>query len=413
MTRLAEQQIDALYIQASPYERNASRSLIKLTAFKSISDSRLSKKASLYTDQLSLCLKDLDRLEEARTSFEEEKYVDAILSLREITSDSLIISSAEDLRYDCYDEMTRDIASPETMEECEEALRLLGSFLTSLGGDETLQWTRDETAEQYEGLVLSEAEDLAEAGDYAGAETLLSRAASFDDSSAIKALLARISSRRQEDFIIASACTAFREDSAGKAREILLAGLEENPGSQRLTAVLECFRSYKEVPFEDILFRIPQGVLRESFVLPGGKELDHCLLFSKFTEASTKESLKVTASPEGRYQILEGSIYAGKYLEADARIEISGDGMLLYDSGRIYRPSDPSKDQGLPFRVDVSGMDQVTLRAYIYKKPSLLPEEETKKAPDDTKLCTLVLDDLVFHDDLTEEVIWDAADLPE
>ena len=413
MTRLAEQQIDALYIQASPYERNASRSLIKLTAFKSISDSRLSKKASLYTDQLSLCLKDLDRLEEAGAFYEEGKYVDAILSLREISSDSLIISSAEDLRYDCYDEMTRDIASPETMEECEEALRLLGSFLTSLGGDETLQWTRDETAEQYEGLVLSEAEDLTEAGDYAGAEALLSRAASFDDSSAIKALLARISSRRQEDFIIASACTAFREDSVGKAREILLAGLEEDPGSQRLTAVLECFRSYKEVPFEDILFRIPQGVLRESFVLLGGKELDHCLLFSKFTEASTKESLTVTASPEGRYQILEGSIYAGKYLEADARIEISGDGMLLYDSGRIYRPSDPAKDQELPFRVDVSGIDQVTLRAYIYKKPSLLPEEETKKALDDTKLCTLVLDDLVFHDNLTEEMIWDAADLPE
>jgi hypothetical protein len=87
MTRLAEQQIDALYFQASPYERNASRSLIKLTAFKSISDERLSMKASLYTDQLSACLKDLDLIEKAEASCEAGKYTDAILSLREIEAD--------------------------------------------------------------------------------------------------------------------------------------------------------------------------------------------------------------------------------------------------------------------------------------------------------------------------------------
>lgn len=409
MTRLAEQQIDALYFQASPYERNASRSLIKLTAFKSISDERLSMKASLYTDQLSACLKDLDLIEKAEASCEAGKYTDAILSLREIEADSLVISKAEDLRYDCYDKMTEGLSSAASMEDYESALRRLDSYLAALGEDQTLQWSRDETAKKYEGLVLEKAEDLTEAGDYDQAETLLSRAVVYHDSNTLQSLLERIRSRQGEDFIIAAACTAFGTGSAADARAVLSEGLERYPESQRLSAVLDTFRSYKEISFQDILLRIPQGLSRESFVLPGGKEVDDCLVFSKFTEKSTQESLTVTASPEGKYQILEGTIYGGKYMEADARIEISGDGILLYDSGRIYRPEDLSKDQGLHFRAAVSGIDRVTIRAYIYKRPSLLNEEE-KQAPDDSRLCTLILDDLTFHDDLTEEMIWAAAD---
>ena len=413
MTRLAEQQIESLYIQAAPYERNASKSLIKLTAFKSISDSRLSRKASLYTDQLSSCLKDLDVIEQAGDLFESGRFTEALLSLRKIGGDSLVISAAEDLRYDCYDKMTAEISSPQTREECEEALRLLDSYLSALGDDQTLQWTRNETAEKYEALVLEEAEVLTDNGNYEDAEILLAHALSYDESDALRGLLERIRSRRGEDFIIASSCAAFSGGSVKAAEGIVLDALEKYPDSRRLKSVLECYRSYKETAFQDLLFRIPQGLSRKSSVLPGGKELDDCLVFDQFSGNSTQESLTVISSPGGRYQILEGTIYGGKYLDADGRIEISGDGLLLYDSGRISRPDDPAKDQGKHFSVSVSGIDRVTIRAYIYVRPSLLSEGEGKSPRDDTKLCTLVLDDLLFHDELTEEMIWAAADLTE
>lgn len=413
ITLLAEQQIDALYVQASPYERNASKSLIKLTAFKSISDDRLARKASLYTDQLSACLKDLDLIEKARDCFESGRYTDVILSLRDLPGDSLVISAAEDLRYDAYDRMTAGAASPKTKEDCEEALRYLDTYLAALGEDQTLQWTRDETAKKYESLVLEEAEDLTEGGYYDDAEALLARASDFDKSDTILSLLDRIRSRQREDFIIASSCTAFSGGSVSEAEALIREGLEEYPDSERLSAVLDCYRSYKKISFQNLLFRVPQGLSRKSFVLPGGKELDDCLVFGKFSEKSTVDSLSVTASPAGRYQVLEGTIYAGKHLEADGRIEISGDGLLLYDSGRIYRPSDPAKDKGVHFSIAVEGIDKVTVRAYIYKKPSLSEEEGIRKAEDDARLCTLVLDDLTFHDDLTEEMIWAAADLEE
>lgn len=413
VTRLAEQQIDALYIQASPYERNASKSLIKLTAFKSLSDERLSRKASLYTDQLSSCLKDLDLCQKARALYEAGQYTDAILSLRQIGGDSLVISAAEDLRYDCYDRMTEGLSSPESKEDCEEGLRRLDAFLAALGEDQTLQWARDEAAKKYESLVLEETEDLTEEGNYDEAEALLSRALSFDDSDTLRTLLERIRSRQEEDFIIASSCTSFSRGSAREAEEIILNGLEEYPGSERLAAVLDCYRAYKETAFLDLLLKIPQGLSRESFVLPGGKELDDCLVFSKFSKKTSRESLTVSANPGRKYQVLEGTIYAGKHLEADGRIEISGDGIPLYDSGRIYRPDDPAKDNGLHFRVAVSGIDRITIRAYIYQKPSPAEEEGIRKIPDDVKLCTLVLDDLTFHDDLTEEMIWASADQSE
>ena len=409
ITRLTEQQIDALYVQAEPYEKNASRSLIKLTAFKSISDSRLSGKAALYTDQLTLCLKDLDICAGAKTLYGEGRYMDAIVSLRAIQGDSLVISTAEDIRYDCYDRLTEDISSPETIEDCEKALTALDGYLASLGEDQTLQWTREETARKYEGLILEEAEDLAEAGSYDQAEALLARALTYSDSETLRSIHEGFSGRQEEDLIIASSWTAFRAGSASQAMEIIKQGLAQYPESQRILAVEDCYASYKEISFRDLPHQVQENMLRDHFNMPDGSRLDDCLVFSKFTESTSPDTLTAVADPGGSYQTLEGTIYAGKYLDADGRLEIYGDDILLYDSGRIYRPEAGRKDPGQHFSISTAGIKKITLRAYVYSQPSAISVSDVTGAPDQEKLCTLVVDDLLFHDDLTEEMIWDAA----
>ena len=411
ITHLAEQQIDALYVQAEPYERNASRSLIKLTAFKNISEERLSGKAALYTDQLSACLKDLETCGGAKALYDEGRYMDALVSLREIQGDSLVISRAEDLRYDCYDKLTEDISSPETKEDCEKALTALDGYLAALGQDQTLQWTRDETAGKYESLILEEAEDLAEEGRYDEAEALLARALTYDSSDTLQSIYKGIGSRQGEDLVIAAAVSAFRGGSMEEALDVLDQGLTQYPESERLKAVLDLCGAYKESAFADLITDLPNDhMLRDIFNMPDGTQLDDCLVFSKFTESTPKERLTVTAGLSGSYQILEGTIYAGKYLEADGRLQIYGDDILLYDSGRIYRPEDGKKDPGLHFSVSAAGIQMITLQAYVYTQSAALPSGRIAAAPDQEKLCTLVLDDLVFHDTLTEEMIWDAAD---
>ena len=409
ISRLAEQQIDALYIQATPYEKNASRSLIKLTAFKSISDSRLSGKAALYTDQLTFCLKDLDICAGAKALYEEGRYVDAIIFLRQILGDSLVISAAEDIRYDCYDKLTEDISSPETKEDCEKALTTLDRYLSSLVEDQTLQWTREETARKYESLILEEAEDLAEAGSYDQAEALLARALTFCDSDTLRSIHEGFSGRQEEDLIIASSWTAFRAGSAAQAREIIRQGLTQHPESQRLMAVENCYASYKEISFRDLPHHVQENMLRDHFNMPDGSRLDNCLVFSKFTESTPPETVTATADPGGIYQTLEGTIYAGKYLDADGRLEIYGDDILLYDSGRIYRPESGKKDTGTHFSISTAGIKQITVRAYVYSQPTAISVSGVTGAPDRESLCTLVVNDLIFHDDLTEEMIWDAA----
>ena len=409
ISRLAEQQIDALYIQATPYEKNASRSLIKLTAFKSISDSRLSGKAALYTDQLTLCLRDLDICAGAKDLYGEGRYVDAIILLRQIQGDSLVISAAEDIRYDCYDKLTEDISSPETKEDCEKALTTLDSCLSSLGEDQTLQWTREETARKYESLILEEAEDLAEAGSYDQAEALLARALTFCDSDTLRSIHEGFSGRQEEDLIIASSWAAFRAGSAAQAREIIRQGLTQHPESQRLMAVENCYASYKEISFRDLPHHVQENMLRDHFNMPDGSRLDNCLVFSKFTESTPPETVTATADPGGIYQTLEGTIYAGKYLDVDGRLEIYGDDILLYDSGRIYRPESGKKDTGTHFSISTAGIKQITVRAYVYSQPTAISVSGVTGAPDRESLCTLVVNDLIFHDDLTEEMIWDAA----
>ncbi len=409
ISRLAEQQIDALYVQAEPYEKNASRSLIKLTAFKSISDSRLSGKAALYTDQLTFCLKDLDICADAKALYEEGRYVDAIISLRQIFGDSLVISTAEDIRYDCYDKLTEDISSPETKEDCEKALTTLDRYLSSLGEDQTLQWTREETARKYESLILEEAEDLAEAGSYDQAEALLARALTFCDSDTLRSIHEGFSGRQEEDLIIASSWAAFRAGSADQARKIIRQGLTQHPESKRLLAVENCYASYKEISFRDLPHHVQENMLRDHFNMPDGSRLDNCLVFSKFTESTPPETVTATADPGGIYQTLEGTIYAGKYLDADGRLEIYGDDILLYDSGRIYRPESGKKDTGTHFSISTAGIKQITVRAYVYSQPTAISVSGVTGAPDRENLCTLVVNDLIFHDDLTEEMIWDAA----
>ena len=411
ITRLAGQQIDALYVQAAPYDHNASRSLIRLTAFKSISDTRLSEKATLYTEMLSSCMKDMETLKGARALYEEGRYIDALLTLKKVQGESLVITDADDIRYDCYDALTEDISSPETKEDCEKALTVLDGYLSALGEDQTLQWTRDETAGKYESLILAEAEEMAEEGDYQGAQALLARALTYVSSDTLQSIHDGIHGRQEEDLIIASSWSAFRSGSVNKARKIIRQGLDQYQGSLRLKAVQNCYDTYKEKAFSDLIAQPRKGMLRDRFNMPDGSRLKDCLVFSKFTEATPREELTVAADTDGSYQVLEGTVYAGKYLDADGRLEIYGDDTLLYDSGRIYRPGDGQKDPGLHFSIFTDGIKKITVRAYVYNQPSV-PADVTG-APDQEKLCTLVLDDLVFHDVLTEEMIWDAAGLPE
>jgi hypothetical protein len=143
--------------------------------------------------------------------------------------------------------------------------------------------------------------------------------------------------------------------------------------------------------------------------MPDGNRLDDCLVFSKFSESTPEKDLTVSVDPGGSYHILEGTIYAGKYLDADGRIEIYGDDTLLYDSGRIYRPEDGKKDPGQHFSISTAGIKKITLRAYVYSQPTAISVSGVTGAPDRENLCTLVVNDLIFHDDLTEEMIWDAA----
>ena len=426
ITRLAEQQIDALYIQASPYERNAAASLIKLTAFKSISNSDLARKAGVYTDRLSQCLKDLDVCQTARKMTEEGRYTDAILLLRRVEGDSLVIGTVEDLRYACYDRMVAGIQNLSGKEAYEEALARLDQYLAELEEDQTIQWTRDETARGYESLIIEEAEDLAETGDYDQAESLLTSAIAVDDCELFRSLLERVQNRQREDFLIASSYKTFQTGSAEKAAAEIQDGLARYPDSRRLEAVLACYKAYKETPFTDLIYRVPAGMVRDQFALPDGTSLTDCLVFSKFTESSTESSRTVIASPSYNYGILEGTLYAGKYLEADGRIEIYGDEIPLYDSGRIYRHTKNGKDQGIPIRISVSGIEKVTIRAYVYKPNTVASSTSASESSASTyvigselakqnqkKMCTLVMDDLIFHDDLTEEMIWAAADSAE
>ena len=335
--------------------------------------------------------------------------MDALTALRDIQGESLVISQAEDIRYDCYDRMTENISSPETKEDCEKALTALDGYLAFLGEDQTLQWTREETARKYESLVLEEAEDLAEAGNYDQAEALLARALTFSDSETLRSIHEGFSGRQEEDLIIASSWSAFRAGSVNQAMEIIKQGLAQYPESQRLSAVQTCYSSYKETSFMDLPHQVQENMLRDHFNMPDGNRLDDCLVFSKFTESTPQETLTATADPGGDYQTLEGTIYAGKYLDADGRLEIYGDDILLYDSGRIYRPEDGKKDPGLHFSISTAGIKKITIRAYVYSQPSAISVSGVTGAPDQEKLCTLVMSDLIFHDDLTEEMIWDAA----
>ena len=409
--RLAEQQIDALYVQASPYERNAARSLVRLTAFKSISDDRLSGKASLYTDRLTACLKDLETCESAKSLYGEGRYTDAVLALREIGGDSLIISAAEDLRYDCYDRMTADISSPETIEDCEQALTVLGSLLDLLGEDQTLQWTRDETSKKYESLILEKAGDLTEAGNYDEARSLLARALTYDHSDTLQSIYDGLNGRQEEDLSIASSWSAFQAGSAEQAVEIIRKALDRHPESRRLGAVLDLYEAYKKTAFQDLLVQVPDNMLRDHFNMPDGRKLDDCMVFSKFTESTPLQILAVSAEPGGSYETLEGTVYAGKYLDADGRLEIYGDDILLYDTGRIYRPEAGKKDPGLHFIISAAGIKEITIQAYVFSQPSA--PAGGAAAPDREKFCTLVMDDLFFHDQLTEEMVWEAAGVGE
>jgi hypothetical protein len=191
--------------------------------------------------------------------------------------------------------------------------------------------------------------------------------------------------------------------------EIIKQGLAQYPESQRLSAVQTCYSSYKETSFSDLPHQVQENMLRDHFNLPDGNRLDDCLVFSKFTESTPQETLTAIADPGGVYQTLEGTIYAGKYLEADGRLEIYGDDILLYDSGRIYRPENGKKDPGQHFSISTAGIKKITIRAYVYSQPSAISVSGVTGAPDQEKLCTLVMSDLIFHDDLTEEMIWDAA----